>query len=268
MCQPKQFFKFYTAVLFKVDPPVRKIMLFFSDNNYFIRIFAISHFLIGKIQSLPWHYGGHDYKPETKTAETQIDENYSSNSDNSIYFISTNFKVGAPQIINYLLNDENSNSQTESYYYKLFNHGCWCSKLNPENSDNLTLGGPTAIDDLDKICKNWFQARRCIELDGGSCREYKSAIGYGNNYSIRANDGCTSSNTGNALSENCIDDICQIDYYYATEIKRFVSAVDSVYFDEIRENKANDECGIFRVAPSLVRYCEGEVPEKLKIVSH
>ena len=59
----------------------------------------------------------------------------------------------------------------------LLNHGCWCSKLNPENDVfSSILGGNQPVDELDSICKKWFTIRSCNDrLQGGSCsQEFKN----------------------------------------------------------------------------------------------
>ena len=54
---------------------------------------------------------------------------------------------------------------------KLAKHGCWCAKLlNPDSE--VVLGGPTKVDDLDGICKDWQSACNCLHSLGGSCNLY------------------------------------------------------------------------------------------------
>ena len=50
--------------------------------------------------------------------------------------------------------------QSNTLMNKILNHGCWCAKLNPRNEAPV-LGGPHYADELDKICKDWFTARKC-----------------------------------------------------------------------------------------------------------
>ena len=55
-------------------------------------------------------------------------------------------------------------------FQKLQNHGCWCSKMNPENPH--FLGEP--VDELDKACKDWIHARQCLSQEGNCKHAYKA----------------------------------------------------------------------------------------------
>ena len=44
----------------------------------------------------------------------------------------------------------------------ILNHGCWCSKLDP-NADQMRLGGPIVYGEVDRLCKTWSQARKCLK---------------------------------------------------------------------------------------------------------
>ena len=54
---------------------------------------------------------------------------------------------------------------------ELYNHGCWCAKLDPRNEFTPGLGGNDPVDALDAACKNWVTQRKCITFEGGSCWE-------------------------------------------------------------------------------------------------
>ena len=60
---------------------------------------------------------------------------------------------------------------TERQQTKLAKHGCWCAKLLNPGSEEV-LGGPTKVDDLDRICKEWQSACNCLHSLGGSCNMY------------------------------------------------------------------------------------------------
>merc|ERR1712156_765299 len=62
----------------------------------------------------------------------------------------------------------------------IFDHGCWCGKLNALPTAGL---GGHPIDDLDQICKDWAKARRCSRVNGGSC-ESASALIVSSNYQV------------------------------------------------------------------------------------
>ena len=63
--------------------------------------------------------------------------------------------LAASEILNNFIPDFN-------FVNDVLNHGCWCAKLNPE-TNKAFLGGRTVIDELDEICKNWANARKCTQ---------------------------------------------------------------------------------------------------------
>ena len=49
----------------------------------------------------------------------------------------------------------------------LQNYGCWCPKLLRERCDSALMGRP--IDDLDRVCRDWFRCKRCASLAPYHC---------------------------------------------------------------------------------------------------
>ena len=81
--------------------------------------------------------------------------------------------------INYHLNDAAFDLFTQfapNEISKLLNHGCWCAKLNP-SAEQFNLGGPKIYCEVDQLCKEWFQARRCLKKFGNVCEfEDKNSV--------------------------------------------------------------------------------------------
>ena len=48
-------------------------------------------------------------------------------------------------------------------------HGCHCSKITQLSVVKNYLGGVAKIDEIDAVCKQWLDTRKCIQLEGGSC---------------------------------------------------------------------------------------------------
>jgi len=95
-------------------------------------------------------------------------------------------------------------------------HGCWCAKLDSDVShDNL---GGSPIDDLDKICKSWFQARSCITKQGpaGSCNAYTGAGTYDVQINANAKNTCLTQS-----SDACEQDSCIIDAEFSRQVEEF-----------------------------------------------
>lgn len=103
---------------------------------------------------------------------------------------------------------------------KLENHGCWCSRILGVNPD---FRGE-AVDDLDRLCKQWSVTRRCNRLKGGSCyhtpdeyttnpfnKEVYTLLSSGNSEDFTS----YTCNTAENLAESCFLDSCHIDLKYA-----------------------------------------------------
>ena len=75
---------------------------------------------------------------------------------NTTVIIEIDFNIvdGAGQLITNFVSDTLFSQQ-------ILNHGCWCAKLNRINQGNVDLGGRETIDEIDRICKEWHQARHC-----------------------------------------------------------------------------------------------------------
>ena len=56
---------------------------------------------------------------------------------------------------------------------EILNHGCWCSKLDP-NADQMSLGGSTVYGEVDRLCKSWGQARKCLRFVTEVCEFHPS----------------------------------------------------------------------------------------------
>jgi len=121
------------------------------------------------------------------------------------------------------LNDA-SNFPTE-----IFDHGCWCGKLNALPSAGL---GGNPIDDLDQLCKDWSKARRCSRVNGGTC-ESASALILSSSYQVEYDFAAGA--TGTQLcpdSDACLSETCQIDSYYINLIKAWRTANPGTFSPE------------------------------------
>ena len=135
------------------------------------------HYKFGKV------HGEHEHSPDGpdhmsservenfETAQNPIEPNQIGTvlTKNNIQ-INSHISYGGNQLLKYFLNEEN--------YEKLKSHGCWCQKFSQNFADiydeRLHVGGFSleAIDELDKICRAWFKASRCIQkITHGSCNK-------------------------------------------------------------------------------------------------
>ena len=124
------------------------------------------------------------------------------------------------QIQNTALTLLSVSNHTNDKINDIFNHGCWCSKLNPENPssnkniNNRVLGGSTIIDELDLVCKQWFIARRCTKTVEGLCWSgiYDS---FPESYELDVEAEDLFCENGDA----CENELCNIDSYYLMQIE-------------------------------------------------
>ena len=141
-----------------------------------------------------------------------------------IFQISQKIVPGAFELLSLLL------PQSE----QLLSHGCWCSKLNPQQSiTGFHLGGESAIDHLDTICKSWLHARACTKKLSDVCGNWFGDANYqvlNTNLNSSENLNCTF--TGDV----CVDTCCQIDTFYADAI------IDHLSIIGIPENSVENSC--------------------------
>lgn len=146
----------------------------------------------------------------------------------------------------------------------IISHGCWCGKLNANNGFIEFLGGPDPVDELDEICKNWFKCRNCNDrLDGGSCniegnssKEKLLAGEYTIDYNVTTLDDASCINS---IGDNCSDDTCEIDLYYAKKIRSFMNNNGGANSLSPIEVVNNSTCTA-QILNDNTRKCEGTAP--------
>jgi len=112
------------------------------------------------------------------------------------------------------------NVDSTSFPTEIFNHGCWCAKLNALPSAGL---GGHPVDELDQLCKDWAKARRCSRVNGGTCESASSLI-LSSSYELEYD---YAQGAGTQLcpdSDSCLSETCQIDSHYINLIKDWRTA--------------------------------------------
>lgn len=159
-------------------------------------------------------------------------------------------------------------------------HGCWCSKILGTNPDHLGA----AADDMDRECKLWHTARKCISITDGSCHNYDSNINP-SQYVIEFDNSNGDHNCDVAGNTNtCLIDSCKVDAYYADRIKTLLlqntfsgTAMDSAECSRNRPqggaggngSGGNGGSGSSNSGPGSVvtQRCFGDVPAGIEIIS-
>ena len=165
--------------------------------------------------------------------------------------------VLAEQLVSNLLFSQNYTQPTVD---SVVSHGCWCAKLDSQNAFTEFLGGPDAVDELDEICRNWFKCRNCNDrLPGGTCnvegsnsRELLLAASYEMQYN---STDLLSTATCTYGADQCSQDSCTIDLYYAKQIVEFVD--DNILNPIVVID--NSTCSA-PVQNDIQRKCEGTAP--------
>jgi len=138
-------------------------------------------------------------------------------------------------------------------------HGCHCVRMG-ETTQLLVqyIGGPHTLDELDNLCKKYFDARKCIFLPGGDCygapqitleSEYQLVVNY--------TDGTFSCDL---VMDPCLKAVCLIDVEYAALILALFEAIDTGDFTALvgsEELCPNCRKGTGCVPPT---HCIGEAP--------
>jgi len=137
---------------------------------------------------------------------------------------------------------------------RVLNHGCWCSKLS-----GTVINGGKPIDDLDRICKSWFMARKCIKLSQGACEFGATQDVYRMKYSRSSGGRKCESN-----KNDCLSAVCQIDIEHILKIHDHIvtlalssGGIDNVVTTSVNEGFcSNDHNGsIYELI------CVGQAPE-------
>ena len=104
----------------------------------------------------------------------------------------------------------------------LITHGCWCTRLDPTNENNIHFGGSKPVDEIDSICYRWVQSRRCLSLEGGTCEHISKDVfedlEYDFDYENLTNVTCNLNNL-NDERDVCLQDVCNLDIHFTKLIK-------------------------------------------------
>ena len=103
-----------------------------------------------------------------------------------------------------------------NFVSELLDHGCWCAKFNPD-SNLAVLGGNVLVDELDHICKNWQQARRCTRYPGQICENYGSGDFYEIDFNV--SPGYVLDTKICTNGDACLKQTCEIDVWFLHEIE-------------------------------------------------
>ena len=148
---------------------------------------------------------------------------------------------------------------------RLLSHGCWCAKLDTNAQYLQYLGGSSAVDELDEICKYWFKCRNCNDklkngscnIEGNSSREMLLAGSFDLSY-----DDNDFQNTAicNNPADQCSDDTCVIDLHYITNLINFIDENGGGLDLPVEVTDQNQICSSTGTNPEMKRKCSGSAP--------
>lgn len=124
----------------------------------------------------------------------------------------------------------------------LGNYGCWCAGIDA-NDDSATYGIGDPLDDLDRLCKEWFTARHCTTIQEGSCFNYWAEETPGNNGYITNFDDATVTDycQPDDPTNECGMDVCKIDMHFVQLIR---DAMAAGAYNSAHENPSLDDCHV------------------------
>lgn len=96
---------------------------------------------------------------------------------------------------------------TSNQAAQIITHGCWCKQFDETNEE---LVGGNAVDDVDRLCKDWKSKRTCES----SCDSEST-----NYYMLEYNEthfSCLD-------TDDCLKNTCLIDSYYADQIAQLIN---------------------------------------------
>jgi len=152
-------------------------------------------------------------------------------------------------------------------------HGCWCSRILGTNPEYVGV----AADDIDRECKLWNTARKCISLTDGSCHNYS---GIPAQYTIEFDNSNGDHDCEVAGNVNqCLIDSCKVDTYYASRIEAILlnSAFSGTALSSGECSRIGGDGGTngggggngggSGPAPVVTQRCFGDVPAGIEIIS-
>ena len=149
-------------------------------------------------------------------------------------------------------------------FNQVMDHGCHCARFDPTSQKSI-LGGNSYLDEVDRICRDWFQARMCMDkYERGSCYE-QDADNY--NYQIALlvdqdtgnpnNAICNTHNSDLGLPYNdCEIDSCLVDAHYVKQIEEFLNSNPGFAARVAVEGDCPTEQAV-----ASDRYCAGQAPD-------
>merc|ERR1712176_458026 len=88
---------------------------------------------------------------------------------------------------------------------------------------NFDLGGPTTVDELDKICKDWAKARRCSRKNNCSGQDI-------NGFYVVEGQECLD-------FDSCLIETCKIDMHFKDLVEGWIASNEFAVVE-------NPQCGL------------------------
>lgn len=149
-------------------------------------------------------------------------------------------------------------------FNQVMDHGCHCARFDPTSKKSI-LGGNSYLDEVDRICRDWFQARMCLDkYERGTCYEqeadnyaYQIALLVDSNTGNPNNAICNTHNSELSLPYNdCEIDSCLVDAHYVKQIEEFLNSNPGFAARVAVEGDCPTEQAI-----ATDRYCAGQAPD-------
>jgi hypothetical protein len=143
---------------------------------------------------------------------------------------------------------------------KIKEHGCHCTKLSVLSIVENYVGGAGKVDNIDNQCKDWFEARRCTQLNsckGFNLKDYDyTLVIEGQSHVAYCEQIFDLGYT--VEEEQCLYDICVIDSTYAMDV---LYSLEDIYVDWTSIIVTEDMCPHCEELPCRTRRdCQGTPP--------
>lgn len=143
----------------------------------------------------------------------------------------------------------------------IFSHGCWCSKLGiSTGGDTWSQGGLHVIDDVDNLCKDWIQARRCHKLEFGACYDGTGSL-TSSEYTYQtykspsdAEYQCAETSTHGSGSQ-CQFKLCMLDTQFMNEIIALTGGIGPGAYAWV-ESGSSGQCALGSAVISCDACCQ------------
>jgi hypothetical protein len=168
-----------------------------------------------------------------------------------VYVFDTDDSLG--DILDSIMDDDD--------YNDVINNGCHCARLHPMHKFLTYTGGSHVLNEMDKLCQDWFARTRCISLLGGACYgldiktvQYELYVYMNDTQSTME---CIDYTNSDSQFNECVNQLCTLDSHYAKEMIDLLAS--GTYSQELGDEDSCEKSG--DSGSGCISQCVGTSPD-------